>query len=209
MTPTLEDFFAGSGYADVDASPLQLAICRAVEGRPLDGVLDEDTTERHFGVRELPTGLVPTIVTLICGVRGGKSWLAASAAIHAALTVNLDHLKSHEIARFVIVGPTVDAASATFKIVVGQLRDSPINSRFIDGEPTADMVVLRRLDGRRVEICVVAASRGGATVRNRWLIGAIIEEVAQIGQEASGAVVSVEEISVPPKPDSSRGAGFG
>lgn len=191
---TLEDIFAGQGFADVNASPLQIAICRTVHGRPLEGVLTPDELERHFGVAEIPPGHIPRIVALICGVRGGKSWIASCAMIHAALTADLSMLKIHELPRAAIIGPTTDAAEATFRILVGILQSSPVLRKFIEGEPTSDTVIIKRPDGRRVEICVVAAAKGGVTVRNRWLVGFVIEEVAQIGAEATGAAISAEEI---------------
>src|SRR5262245_22825737 len=93
---TLEDVFAGRGFADIPASPLQLAIARAARGQPLNDVIDPDACERFFGVPAL-TPTLPTLVVLIAGVRGGKSWLAASAAIHACLTADLSQLQMHEL----------------------------------------------------------------------------------------------------------------
>jgi hypothetical protein len=190
---TLEEIVVGQGFADLSASPLQLAICRVVDGRPLDGVIDEATCERHFGAPELPCRR-PQLVVLVCGVRGGKSFLVSCAAAHAALSADLSPLKHHELPRFVIVGPTVDAASATFKLLRGIVQSSPALQRLLVGEPTADTLVLERLDGRRVEIVVVAAQRGGLSVRNRWLVGFALEEVAQFGASETGAVVNAEEI---------------
>jgi hypothetical protein len=62
------------------------------------------------------------------------------------------------------------------------------------GQPTADTIVLRRPDGRLVEIVVVAAHRGGTALRSRWLCGATLEEVAFFGAESTGAVVNAEEL---------------
>jgi len=190
---TLEEIVVGQGFADLPASPLQIAVCRAAEGRPLDGVIDDATCERHFGVPALPNER-PQLVTLVCGVRSGKSFLAACAAIHAAFAADLTQLKHHEIPRFVIVGPTVDAASATFKLLRGILQSSQLLKKFLVGEPTADSLVLKRLYGRRAEIVVVAAHRGGLSMRNRWLVGFCIEEVAQHYTYEMGAVITVEEI---------------
>lgn len=62
------------------------------------------------------------------------------------------------------------------------------------GEPTSDTVVLRRHDGRVVEVRVVAASRGGTHLRSRWLCGVILDEVCLFNSEALGAVVSVDDL---------------
>ncbi len=189
----LEDMVAGAGFGDLAASPLQRAICRAADGRPLGDLLAPEVVERHFGVTTLPLSR-PAIVELVCGVRGGKSWLASCAAVHAALMANLSDLKQYELPRFAIVGPTIDAARATFVVLCGIVQSSRVLRRFMHGEPTADTLVLKRPDGRRVEVVVVAAHRGGLSVRNRWLIGFVLEEVAQFGDAATGAVVNAEEL---------------
>lgn len=194
LSISLEDVLTGAGFADTDASPLQRAITRAAEGRPLCGVLGVAEMQRYFGCVELPP-VLPTIVALICGVRGGKSLIAACAGIHAALTADLSRLKKWELPRVAIVGPRTDTAAATFHQLKSLLQNSTVLRRFIDGDPTSDTVVIRRPDGRRVEICVVPASKGGATLRNRWLVGAIFEELAQIGAEDEGASVTAEELT--------------
>lgn len=190
---SLEDMLVGKGFADLPASPLQIAIARAAQGRPLAGAIDADACEKHFGVSELQP-VVPALVVLVAGVRGGKSFIAACAAITSCLSADLSSLKEHELPRFAIIGPTVDAARAMFVLLLGILQSSDVLSGFIDGEPTADTVVIVRPDGRRVEIVVVAAHRGGLSVRNRWLVGFVLEEVAQFGNESSGSVVNGEEI---------------
>lgn len=191
---TLEQIVTGRGFADLRASPLQLAICRAVEGRPLDGVIDADLTERHFGLAELP-GQRPQLITLVCGVRAGKSFLLACAAIHASLTADLRALKPHELPRAVIIGPTVDSARSTFVLLLGILRSSTLLSSCISGDPTADTVVLERpSDRRKIEVTVVAAHRGGLSVRGRWLAFFGLEELAQFNALETGHIVNAEEI---------------
>ena len=189
----LEMVLTGQGYADLPASPLQLAIARAADGRDLDGVLDPVSLRAHFGVDELPADLGAVLVVLICGVRSGKSFLAACAAIRGCLTVSLAQLKRHEVARFAIVAPTVDNANATFRILAGIVSESPVLSRLVQKQVDGELL-LRRLDGRIVEIVVVAAHRGAITLRSRWLLGFCIEEVAGFGIEVQGAVVTGEEL---------------
>jgi hypothetical protein len=192
-TLTLEGVFSGAGFADTPASPLQRAICRAVSGLPLGDVLPAELVERHFGCTEMPKERARRVV-IIAGVRGGKSLLSCCAAIHACLTAELSTLKPHELPRYAIIAPTVDAARATFVQLCGIVRSSRVLRSFLDGEPTADELTFRRPDGRKVELVVVAAHRGGLSVRNRWLVGVTLEEVASFGSEATGAVVNAEDI---------------
>lgn len=193
MKLALEDIVTGQGFADIDASPLQRAICRVADGRPLDGILTEDEQRRYFGC-VLVSLVAVRLMVLVCGVRGGKSFLASCAAIWAALTADLSGLKKWEIPRVPIVAPHTDAAAATFVVLRGIVENSAVLRRFLDGDPSADTLVLRRPDGRCVEITVVAAHRGGLSMRNRWLAGFIADELAQFGMETTGAVVNAEEI---------------
>lgn len=193
MSPTLEELLTSTrGCGLTKASALQRDICRIASGEPA-AYLSPEQLELHFGAREIQAQRAE-LVALICGVRGGKSWIAAAAAIHACLTVDLSEYKQHELPRYVIIGPDVDTATATFRIVVGCLESSPALQQYIDGEPTVDTVTLRRPDGHRCEIVVVAAKKGGLSVRNRWLVGFVFEEVAQFGSENEGAAVNVENL---------------
>lgn len=189
---TLEDVLVGHGYAALDASPLQLAITRAADGRDLGGVLEPSALRAHFGVDELSPVAV-ALVVLVCGVRSGKSFIAACAAIKSCFCADLSKLKAHEIPRYAIVAPTVDNATATFRILAGIVGESPILSTLVVKQTDGELV-LRRLDGRTVEIVVVAAHRGAVTMRSRWLLGFVLEEVAFFGEDAAGAAITGEEL---------------
>lgn len=165
---------------------------RAADGRELDGVLDEDAMVRHFGTERVPPRR-PTLVVIVAGVRGGKTFLASGAVAHAALTADLSPVPIYEIPRISIVAPAVDAAAATFSLLSGAIRSSPILQRYVESS-TAESIIIKRDDGRKVEIKVVAAHRGGLTLRNRWSAGFVMEEVAQFGAEAGGYTVNAEEI---------------
>jgi hypothetical protein len=171
---------------------LQVAIARAADGRALEGALDAAAMRAHFGIEQIPPLLAVSLVVLVRGVRSGKTFLAACAAIKGALTADLSKLKRHQIPRFAIVAPTVDSANATFRILAGIIHESATLSRLVVKETDGELL-LRRLDGRTVEIVVVAAHRGAITMRSRWLIGFVLEEVAGFGEEFSGAAVNAEE----------------
>jgi hypothetical protein len=192
---TLERVLCGADMADIPASPLQIAIARAADGRPLDGVLTSEECQAHFGCAPEQLGQErPALVEIIAGVRGGKSCLASCAGIEGSCVADLSALKRHEIARFAIVAAGVDNAEATFRILLGIVGGSRLLSRMCPDDPTADTLVLRRPDGRVVEIVVVAATRGAVTLRSRWLTGFVIDEACLIGAEATGAAVTVEEL---------------
>lgn len=184
-----------AGFDLTSASPLQRSIVRAADGRDVGDDLDDAAIERHFGCERSRLGIVaPVLIVIVAGVRGGKSLLAACAAVKGCLTADLSRLKRHEVPRFAIIAPTVDNAQATFRLLTGAMLASPQLAKLVVGDPTADTLVMRRPDGRIVEIVVVAASRGAVTVRSRWLVGFVLDEVALFGSEPNGAVINAEEL---------------
>lgn len=192
----LEDIFSAPKFAGITgASSLQLASCRASEGLSIGNDLTDAEVEAHFGCDRSLIGLsVPLVVVIIAGIRGGKSFLVACGAIRDVFAADLSRLKPWERARHVIAAPTVDNAMATFRILRGIVDSSPVLRPLVVGEPTSDTLVLRRPDGREVEIVVVAAHRGAITFRSRHLAGATLEEVAFFGIESTGAAVNAEEL---------------
>lgn len=190
---TLEDVFVR--YASIQASPLQLAICRAADGRPLDGVLSDRELREYFGVtsEEALSHIDPTIVELVCGVRGGKTFLSACGAIRGAIRARCSHLQPHEMPRCPIIAPNVDNAKQTFDVLKGILEGSEVLSNLIVHK-TANTITIRRPDGRRIQFVVVAANRGGIALRSRWLAGAVFEEVAFFPSDIDGKVVNAEEL---------------
>lgn len=191
---TLEEYLCEERYCGlIEASPLQRAVCRAADGLPMGGIVTAEQLREHFGCAAVPM-VRPRLVALVAGVRGGKSRLAGTAALYAALTTDLGMIQQHEVPRFAVVAPTVDAATATYTLIVGMAHASPVLSRYVVGDPTASTLRIMRPDNRLVEIVVVAAHRGGLSVRNRWLVGFVLDEVAQFGAQAMGAQVNAEEI---------------
>lgn len=167
-------------------SPLQRAIVAAATGGPCPS----DAPLEHFG-GSWPSER-PQAVVLVCGVRGGKSVLASCAALASALEADCSALLPHEVPRVPLIAPRQDAAGATFRLLRGIALDA-LASRIVT-EPTADCLVLRRDDGRDVEVRVVPASAGGLTIRGRWLAGIVLDEAAQFGLLERDRAVNAEEI---------------
>lgn len=195
-TPTHLDLLIADWGFRVPASPLQRAIVLAADAKPIGRTLTDEQCELYFGCDREDLGRVrPSLVCVIAGVRSGKSLIAGAATLKAALGADLSQLLSHEMARAAIVAPTVDNATATFRLLLGAMRSSPMLSQIIVGEPTQDTIVIRRpSDGREVEIVVVAAHRAGVGLRSRWLVSAVLDESAAFGADALGNVVTAEEL---------------
>lgn len=169
-TITFAEFLSSPDFCNRNPSPAVMAIVHASEGRPVT-TIDDATCKEVFGC--YPDKLPRTskrIVVVGAGRRSGKTTqLLAPKALHAAWTVALPNLSHGERARAVIIGPKRDHAAGAFAIVRGLVHASPILSRAVVQEK-AESLVLRRPDGKEVEIIVGSANHGGQDVRSRTLV---------------------------------------
>jgi hypothetical protein len=180
------------------ASPLQTAILRAADGRPIGDCLTEEETIKFFGCEKSKLGLsVPLLVVIVAGVRSGKSLLVSVASVCRAMTADMSQLKKHTIPRVRIVCPKAENALETFRHILGAVEGSSGLRSCLFGEPKFSphpSLTLLRLDGRRVQISVGAADSGGLSMRSGWLAGYVLDEAALFGESAAGAAVNAEEI---------------
>jgi hypothetical protein len=170
--------FAGPYMAGTGVSPAIEAIALASEGLPIPvGLLPDETVRELLRCeRSELVGVKPRVVVVGAGRRGGKtSNLVAPKAVHAAWTTPLPTLKAGEIARAVLIAPDTDQADAAFNFCGGLAQASPVLANAID-KLTTEEIVLRRPDGKKVEIVVGAASRGGKAARSRSVCFAALDE---------------------------------
>lgn len=111
------------------------------------------------------------------GARSGKTWLGALRLLHLALVCNLAGLAAGEIAAAIIIAPDMRLARQALRYAIGAARAAASIARLIEAE-TADSLLLRRPDGRRVELVCLPAKRGGSAGRGRSLVGALMDESA-------------------------------
>lgn len=182
----------------INPSGLQTGIMRAADGRPVGDALTDEETVRFFGCEKSKIGLVkPVLVVIIAGVRSGKSLLAGVASVARAMTAKMDHLKPHLIPKVRIVCPKSENAKETFRHILGAISESPGLRSCLEGEPKWSphpSLMIRRFDGRRVEISIAAADSGGLSMRSVNLAGFVLDEAAMFGEESTGAAVSAEAI---------------
>ncbi|MFO0588827.1 MAG: hypothetical protein U0441_14855 [Polyangiaceae bacterium] len=177
------DYFPGG----LELSPAIAAIIDASDGRP--DLIEPDLCRRLFNCdpSALPTKR-PRVIGVAAGRRGGKtSRLLAPAALFLAWTCPLPNVRDGEVARVAVLATDIDAAGSCLSYVKGMIAGSPILRAAVIGDSppddaedvgTASGVVLRRPDGKRVDIVVRAASRGGRSVRSRTLAGLVLDEAA-------------------------------
>ena len=192
LLSSLEALYTSSDGFGIDtATELQRAILRAIEGKPVPGVMLE-----YFGgvqpkqpIREL---------CIMSGTRGGKTFIACAAAIHASQHVRLDkgagkNIRPGEVPRISIVSVTTELANVAFGYLRAAFEKSEGLRGLLTRVPTADSVFVRHPSGAEIEIRVVPASRAGASLVGRWSAGVIFDEAPRIATEQDGAAVSLEE----------------
>ncbi len=170
------------------ASPLQRAICRAIEGQPLGELATLPEVLRAMGDVRALEGVQPSEVCIVSGIRTAKSMMAAARAIRMALTADVSSLKPIEVARVSIVSLKLDLARVVFGYVAGTCTSSERLRHRLVGEPTGDTVTLRHPSGRLVEIKVAAGAKAGASLVARWSAGVIFDEAPRMVGADEGVV---------------------
>lgn len=185
---TLEDLFVSRwGFGVSTASPLQRAILRVLEGRPVGDLWDDPIVSEAFGGSQPLTGKPPHQMLVCSGIRTGKSLLTACTAVYWSQTVNVAGLSAGDTPRISVMSVYRDQAGAVFDHIVGNVRESPVLSRLVVDQ-TGDSIVLRHPTGRPVEIKVVAGARAGTTLIARWSAGVIFDEAPRMVGEEDGVV---------------------
>lgn len=177
------------GFNLTTASPVQLAIMRMADGKPLRELWKHESVRRALGTDTCPSiDGKPKELAVLSAIRCGKSLMAACMAVHWTQVCNVEHLGPGETPRVSIVSINKDLAEVIFGHIVGRVMASPALRGLVIGEPTGDSIVLRHPTGRPVEIKVVAGSRSGATLVARWSAGAVFDEFPRMLGEGEAVV---------------------
>jgi hypothetical protein len=182
-------FAEAPAYCGLELSPLVAGIMDTASGIAPSTLTDEQASE-FFGcpLSGLPSEPRRT-VAIRTGGRGGKtSRLVATKALHAAWTVPLPDLRRGEVASSLLVAPDLKLARQALSFVVGYVEGSSVLRKALVEAPTKDSLELRRADGKRVRVEVLAASRGGRGVRGRTLVFAGLDEACFFLDETTGVV---------------------
>jgi hypothetical protein len=174
-------------FALTTATPLQRAICRIADGRPLGPLAKDDAVQAGLGATVLKLDK-PREFALLCAIRGGKSLIAGAAAIRMSQTCDVSLLGPGEVPRVSVVSTRMDLAQVVLGHVVGRMQASPILSSIQLADPTADSVLVRHPTGRPIEIKVVAGARAGTTLVARWSAGVIFDEFPRMVGGDEGVV---------------------
>lgn len=171
------------------ATPVQRAICRIADGAPLGPLANNEAVSNAVGcdLQYLPAKK-PREVSILSGIRVGKSLLAALLAVYWTQVCDVSRLGPGEIPRVSIVSISTDLAEVVFGHVVGRIMASEQLKKLVIGKPMSDSITLRHPTGVPVEICVVAGAKSGASLVARWSAGVIFDEYTKMQGGNDGAI---------------------
>lgn len=167
-------------------SPAQLALMRAMDGRPLGDALSPQQTRYHFGLDALPPLSRPRRVVARTGVRAGKSFIAAMAHLLSILRADFANVRPGEEVRAYMMAPRLGVSTAPFHHLVGTMQASRLLAPMLVRHG-AETCTIRRPDGGEVQVRIVAASAGGLNLRSTWVAAALFDE-ADFHEGEDGAV---------------------
>jgi hypothetical protein len=200
-------FLESQDFCGLQLSPVIAAIADASEGIRLATIAPE-LCVKVFGCEPdaMPT-VARRVVAVSAGGRGGKtSRLLAPKALHGAWTVPLRlpgapidpaHPNAQEVGKgehvaAIVVAPKRRLAKQCFSFIRGYVESSPLLLAAVVGEITGESLTLRRPDGIFVDVQVVVADKGGASMRSKTLVFAGIDEASFLS--GAGAAVNDEDI---------------
>jgi len=158
------------------ATPLQRAIARSLDGRPLGELWENPTVRRAFGHVLPPEGVTPAKVCIVSAIWCAKTILAAAKAIVASQTVDVSGLLPGDEVRIPLLATGRDNARAAYSHIVNTLVAKPRLQDLLASEPQGESVWVRHPSGRLIEITVAALSRAGSTLVSRRLPCVIFDE---------------------------------
>src|SRR5262249_32634077 len=114
-------------------------------------------------------------ILLRLGRGSGKTTLVAAFAVYTAVTADLSKAGPGDTPYFITVAPDKATAKLSIRMAREMIRGCPALERLVTND-TDTTIQLRRPDGRMVRIEAFAASRAGAAVRGRTIMGFLLEE---------------------------------
>jgi len=181
----------------VTATPLQRALCRIIDGVPLGDLALHPHVLEALGLPPWFEGNPcnwlgrPREVSIVAGIRGAKSLLAACVAVRLSQTVDVEHVGRGDLPVLPIVSVKMELATAIYDHLAGHVQEMPLLRSILVRPPANGEVVLRHPSGKPVRVVIAAGKRAGASLVSRWTAGALFDEFPRMAGEE--AVVSWDE----------------
>lgn len=169
------------------ATPLQRALCRVLDGRPLGELACLDDVRESVGeVEALPTDAPPYEVHVLAGIRSAKSLIAAARIITLSQSVDLSALGPGDIVRIPLAALKLEGTRAVMSHLVENVQAKPLLRPLLVGEPTTAGVSLRHPSGRAIEVTPIPLDRAGGSALSVWNAGIVADEEPRMMGEADG-----------------------
>lgn len=183
-------------FFGIKLTKVQRAICRAIDGYPIELLWQRDPDVRNAFLNRQPIpGERPREILFAAGIRGGKSMIAAAMGLDRAITCDLSGFSEKEQEPIM---PILSVKKKNAKAVFGhlvKLLTKTAYGEFLVGKPVDESVTVRNQYGIDVQIQVVAGGRAAASLASYWLTGAIFDECFKMtGRDES--VVNLEDALV-------------
>jgi hypothetical protein len=166
------------------ATPVQRAICRAIDGLPLEELWEHEEVRKAFG-NVLPKG-VQKLVLILSAIRGGKSKIAAARLVQSSQNVDLSHVSIGDKVLSPCLSVDRDMAAMVFNHAIETIRDKPALRALLIGEPQAESFTLRHPTGRPIQVRVSAVAKHGSTLVGAWLAGLTLDEAPRMASAEDG-----------------------
>jgi hypothetical protein len=180
QTLTHEDMFGLT-----TATPVQRAICRAIDGLPLAELWEDAEVRSAFGGCEIGQ-IAPKIMLILAGIRSGKSQIAAARLVQSSQNVDLRHTSVGDRILSCCLSVDKNLAEAVFNHAIEKILEKPALKQLLIGEPQAESFYLRHPSGRPIQVRVTAVSKHGSTLVGSWLAGLVLDEAPRMASQEEG-----------------------
>ena len=186
---TLEEMIVSpEGFGLTNATPLQRAICRIIDGQPLEGLLYHTHVQEAVGDCRPINGKRPKHVILISAIRAGKSLITAGAAMRMTQTCDFGMLQLGEVPLVSITSLTKKNAGAIMQHLMGNALAKPALRSLIVGGIGGEAFQVRSPSGRPVGIGIASGSRAGGNLISFWSAGSIFDEAPRMVGAEDGVI---------------------
>lgn len=185
--PGTLELIAGDNYFGIEKpSPVQQAICLAMDGLSLIGLWDDPDVRAVFG-GERPPEVQPDMVLLVAASRALKSKMVSAACVKNLLTCDIGVAAPGDELRMSILGPDLDKAKPAFSNMLALISKSFPDRLAKDPLKQSLRVVRDKDKGVSIEVTLAPLTRGGSGLISRWCAGAHFTEAPRMVGEEDGS----------------------
>jgi hypothetical protein len=174
------------GFGIETLSPVQSAICKAMDGEPLGQLWDDANVKEVFGHAKPPEVIAETVL-LVAASRALKTKITAARGVRSVMACDTGMMTPGDEARFSVLASDLDKAKVTLGNMLALAQRCYPD--FIEGDPKVQSFRLMRDrdKGLALEVALAALAKGGGGLISRWSAGASFSEAPRMVGEEDGA----------------------